>query len=82
MGASILAPVMPSLRRLRLEAGLSQESLAERAGVTSQTIYELERGLRRARPSTMRKIAQALGVSIPEVVEFAERLGAGEGRDE
>jgi predicted ATPase/transcriptional regulator with XRE-family HTH domain len=36
------------LRRLRLEAGLSQEVLAERARVSKQAVSALERGARRA----------------------------------
>jgi predicted ATPase/transcriptional regulator with XRE-family HTH domain len=36
------------LRRLRLEAGLSQEVLAERARVSKQAVSALERGVRRA----------------------------------
>jgi predicted ATPase/DNA-binding XRE family transcriptional regulator len=36
------------LKRLRLEAGLSQESLAERARISAQAVSALERGARRA----------------------------------
>jgi transcriptional regulator with XRE-family HTH domain len=36
------------LRRLRLDAGLSQELLAERARVSKQAVSALERGARRA----------------------------------
>ena len=34
------------LRRCRLEAGLSQEDLAERAGLSPRSISDLERGQR------------------------------------
>ena len=36
-----------ALRRLRTAAGLSQEELAERAGVSARGISDLERGARR-----------------------------------
>lgn len=49
------------LRALREEAGLTQEELAERAGLTSHAISALERGVRtRPYPHTIRSLAQAL----------------------
>jgi transcriptional regulator with XRE-family HTH domain len=50
------------LRDLRLNAFLTQRELAEKAGLTQATIVRLERGQRLARPSTARRIADALGV--------------------
>ncbi len=51
------------LRRLRLAAGLSQEELAERAGLTAAAIGLLERGeRRRPYPHTLRALADALGL--------------------
>ena len=38
------------LRRHRLAAGLTQEALAERAGISVRAITDLERGVRRAPP--------------------------------
>ena len=50
------------LRGLREEAGLSQEELAERAGVSSHAVSALERGTRtRPYPHTVRALADALG---------------------
>ena len=52
------------LRRYREAAGLSQEELAERAGVTPNSISALERGQRqRPYPHTVRALADALGLS-------------------
>jgi transcriptional regulator with XRE-family HTH domain len=56
-----LRPV-PGLRALRLDAALSQRDLAARAGITQATVVRLERGLP-ARPSTIRKLADVLGVA-------------------
>ena len=48
------------LRQYRRAAGLTQEALAERAGVTAQAISALERGFRRRpHPSTVRLLAVA-----------------------
>jgi predicted ATPase/DNA-binding XRE family transcriptional regulator len=51
------------LRQLRLEAGLTQEELAERAGLSTRGLSDLERGLRRTpRLGTVRLLADALGL--------------------
>jgi predicted ATPase/transcriptional regulator with XRE-family HTH domain len=52
------------LRRHRLAAGLTQEALAERAGVSARGVQDLERGIRRApRAETVRLLADALGLN-------------------
>jgi predicted ATPase/transcriptional regulator with XRE-family HTH domain len=51
------------LRRHRLDAGLTQESLAERSGVAQRTIQDLERGIARPRRETIRRLIDALGLS-------------------
>ncbi len=53
---------LPRLRHERHAAGFSQEGLAERSGVHRDTISRLERGRQPARPSTIKKLADALGV--------------------
>src|SRR5262249_47410172 len=55
------------LRRLRQRAGLTQEVLAERAGVSVATIGALEEGQRRrSYPNTAAALAEALGLSGDE----------------
>src|SRR5215218_1346239 len=52
------------LRTLREAAGLTQEELAERAGLTARGVGALERGdRRRPYPHTVRALATALGLS-------------------
>jgi predicted ATPase/transcriptional regulator with XRE-family HTH domain/uncharacterized protein HemY len=52
------------LRQLRQAAGLTQEELAERSGVSVKAISALERGHRqRPYPNTVRALAGGLGVS-------------------
>jgi predicted ATPase/DNA-binding XRE family transcriptional regulator len=52
------------LRRHRLASGLTQEALAERAGLSTRGVQDLERGVRVApRAETVRLLADALGLS-------------------
>jgi transcriptional regulator with XRE-family HTH domain len=61
------APFGARLRDLRESAGLTQEELAERAGLTGKTISLLERGERkRPYPHTVRSLADALELSEEE----------------
>jgi len=54
----------PLLKRYRLEAGLSQEALAERSGLSVDAISALERGARHApRSETLTLLASALSLS-------------------
>jgi predicted ATPase/DNA-binding XRE family transcriptional regulator len=55
------------LRRLRDAAGLTQERLAERAGLSANAVAALETGKRRRpHPNTVRALADALGLSAQE----------------
>jgi transcriptional regulator with XRE-family HTH domain len=66
------------LRALRKDAGLSQEALAERAGLSSHAISALERGTRtRPYPHTLTALCEALGAE-PAV---AAALGASRRRE-
>jgi transcriptional regulator with XRE-family HTH domain len=56
--ASILGPTLQALRRA---AGLTQEELAERAGVSARTVSDVERGVR---PSVYRDTATRLGTAL------------------
>jgi transcriptional regulator with XRE-family HTH domain len=64
-----------TLRRLRLEAGLSREELAERGGVSESYLAKLEQGKRFPSPKVLRGIAHAVGVSPRELIEMAEQQG-------
>jgi predicted ATPase/DNA-binding XRE family transcriptional regulator len=56
-------PFAAALRRLRTRSGLTQEQLAERAGLSTNAISALERGERRhPYPHTVDALASALGV--------------------
>jgi transcriptional regulator with XRE-family HTH domain len=51
------------LRLFRLRRAFTQADLAERSGVSAMTIIRLEANSNAARPSTVRKLAKALGVT-------------------
>lgn len=66
-------PLAYLLRRFRLAAGLSQEALAERAGLSARAISDLERGLRTApRPETVRMLTDALSLTGEQHAELLE----------
>jgi tetratricopeptide (TPR) repeat protein/DNA-binding XRE family transcriptional regulator len=59
------------LRRLRDEAGLTQEELAEAASLSPRSISDLERGINAtARKETARLLADALGLTGPRRTHF------------
>ena len=65
---SALMPPLPHLRAWRLHKGLTQDQLAERAGVQQSTVYRLEvLGLSAHRP-TVRVLADALGTTLDELL--------------
>ena len=57
------------LWRYRVEAGLSQEQLAKKSGVSQGAIAMLEKGSRkRPYPSTLKKLATALDIQIRDLL--------------
>ncbi|HVF00081.1 MAG TPA: helix-turn-helix transcriptional regulator [Rubrobacteraceae bacterium] len=60
------------LRELRRRRVLTLRELEEESGVSYNTIWRIENGYREARPSTIRKLAAALGVEPEELVKIEE----------
>lgn len=59
------------LRRLRIQAGLTQEQLAEAATISVRAVSDLERGVNQsARRETARLLAEALGLAGEARTEF------------
>ena len=56
------------LKDLRIERALTQEELAQKAGIGKNTINRMERNITEPRPSTLRKLAGALNVDPAELV--------------
>ena len=76
-----------NLAQYRKVAGLSQEALAHRAGLSSRTISRAENGEVELRGRTLRAVSEALGVTISDIAgepvsvetqldRIEERLGA------
>ena len=65
------------LRKQRVVAGLTQEDLAERSGVSVRAIADLERGrTRRPYPSSVRALVRALGLPESAGIELVARYRA------
>ncbi len=60
----------PLLRRHRVAAGLTQEALAERAGLGTRSIQHLERGESRPQQDTARRLAVALALTGEQRITF------------
>ena len=66
------------LRQFRLAAALSQEDLAERAGMSLRGLSDLERGVRRSPYlATVRQLADALGLSPSDRQDLLAAARAG-----
>ncbi len=57
------------LRRLRRERAISQRALAQASGVGLDTVNKVETGVRDALPTTLQKLAGALGVEPSELMK-------------
>lgn len=53
-----------AVRKRRLELGISQEDLADRAGIHRTYVGDVERGERNIALQNIEKLAQALGIPI------------------
>ncbi len=62
------------LKRLREERGITQEQLAFDAGITTSALSRIERGLNSPGWMTVKRIADALGLSLVELVTDLERV--------
>jgi transcriptional regulator with XRE-family HTH domain len=57
------------LKDLRIRRALTQEELADKASIGKNTVNRVERNLTEPHMSTLRKLAQALGVEPHELLE-------------
>lgn len=65
-----------AVRSLRVEAGIDQATLAERAALPEALIAEIESGRSDPAWGDMRRVAKALGVSLEALSELSEELEA------
>jgi transcriptional regulator with XRE-family HTH domain len=59
-----------NIKRYRMEKGLSQEQLAQKAGITYSTLAKLESGVNQnPKVKTLQQIATALEVSLDDLMK-------------
>jgi len=63
-----------NLQQIRRTRVLSRKELARRSHVDESTIYRAEHGQTKLRPSTVRKLAQALGVPPDQLISEQGRF--------
>lgn len=62
-----------AIRELRSKEGMTQEALAQQAGITVAYLSSLERGHANPTWGTVERVAKGLGVSLAELVRLRER---------
>jgi len=65
----LLSRVGARIRRVRLEQGLSQESLALAAGLDRSYVGSVERGQRNVAVLNLKRIATALHLTLSELLD-------------
>ena len=63
------------LRTLRKDKGMSQQTLADKVGMTREYVARLEGGLHDPPLSTVVKLAKALQVTLPEFLKSKSSKG-------
>lgn len=63
------ATIGENIRNARKNAKLTQETLAEKAGIATITLRQYENGKRQPKIEPLRKIASALGLHISDLVD-------------
>ena len=63
-----------AVRDRRTAARITQEELAERAGLHPTYVSMVERGVRNPTLDTAARIAKALKVGLPQLIEEAQQL--------
>ncbi len=68
----LMMPFAERLKRLRLEAGLTQVELARRSGMHKFGLAKIEQGISSPRWETVLALARALGVSVSAFTDEEE----------
>lgn len=72
--SGLVEKVGERIRRLRKEKGLSQERLAERSGLHTNYIGQVERGEKNLTLETLEKIVLGLDISLEELFRFLDPM--------
>jgi len=60
---------MPLLRAWREHLGLTQQQVAEAAGMQQSALARLESGANQPRKATLQRLAEAMALTVEQVVE-------------
>ncbi|MDH6313239.1 transcriptional regulator with XRE-family HTH domain [Parabacteroides sp. PFB2-10] len=60
------------VKELRIKNGMSQEELADKAGISLRTVQRIENGESVPRGDTLKRLAEALKVNTGEILEIQE----------
>ncbi|MDR3742690.1 MAG: helix-turn-helix transcriptional regulator [Terracidiphilus sp.] len=69
------ATLARNLRRLRAQQGMSQEQLADLAGLHRTYVGSVERGERNISIDNIERLAIALGVAVPDILRTESEPG-------
>ena len=64
-----------TVRQLREDRGMAMRELADRAGVSSSFVSQIERGVANPSVASLQRIAEALGTSIGALFDGSDRIG-------
>jgi transcriptional regulator with XRE-family HTH domain len=80
--AAFLAGIAAAVKHLRLQAGMTREAVAKRAGLSNPSITEVEEGLKtEPRWQTLRALATGLGIEAPDLIRLGIEMAPGKGGD-
>ncbi len=65
---------MNILQQVRLRQNMSRPQLADRLGISVQTVYQYETNRRQIRASELLKVAKAYNMSDEEVLTYLEQV--------
>lgn len=60
------------VKKLRSDAGFSQDDLAEKSEISTYYVGEIERGVKRVSVEVLYKISGALNITLKELFDFTE----------
>lgn len=72
--SDVVKRVGDRIRHIRKEKGLSQEQLAERAGLHNNYVGQVERGEKNLTIETLEKIVSGLDISLEELFRFLDPM--------
>ncbi|HDQ25621.1 MAG TPA: XRE family transcriptional regulator [bacterium] len=75
--SDIYAGIGKRIRELRLEKGMTQEILSERAGITANFLCLIEGGRKKASVATIGKLADAMNIPLKEFFDYSRSVPAG-----